>query len=149
MALDVQAIREAIATRLSDRCGVTAYPFDVSSVVYPRMIVMPGSPFISYHETLGNGLVELAFEIEVRATATDPIGGQLALCPFLNAGTLQDRSVLTALEEVATGDTTPTLGGAVENIVVTNVFTPPGVQLVEGPYEFTATFSVAVRARRN
>jgi hypothetical protein len=149
MAFNTETIREAIADRLLSSCELTSYPFDVATVTYPRAIVMPGSPFITYHGTFGGGLSELNFEIEVRATAADPVDAQIILSRFVNAGTGESLSVIDALELVSVGSTTPTLGVAVENIVVTDVSTPPGVQLTEGPFEFTATFTVAVLARRN
>ena len=147
MTITTATIREAIASRIQDVCGITAYPFDVSSTVYPRAIVMTGSPTIEYHSTFGQGLSVLRFEVEVRTVAADPVPAQRALSEFVDTGT--SRSVLDALERVDSPATTPTLGGVVENIIVESVNTPPGVQLVEGQLEFTALFTVAVLARRN
>lgn len=147
--MNTQTIRAAIATRLQSTCGLTAYAFDVSSTVYPRAIVLPASPAIEYHASYGAGLSILLFDIEVRTVAVDPVSAQIALSKFVNAGTGETSSVIDALELVAVGSTTPTLGGVVENIMVESVQIAPGQQLTEGPIEFTATFRVQVLARRN
>jgi hypothetical protein len=57
--------------------------------------------------------------------------------------------VFDALETLTTGTPTPDLDGVVENINVESVELSDGVQLAEGPIEFTAVFSVAVKARRD
>lgn len=146
--MNTKTIRTAIAARLQSTCGLTAYPYDVSSTVYPRAIVLPGSPAVEYHSSFGRGLVIMRFDIEVRTVAADPVSAQVALSRFVDAGTGESSSVIDALELVAVGATTPTLDGAVENITVESVQIGPGLQLVEGPIEFTATFRVQVLARR-
>ena len=116
------------------------------STVYPRAIVMPGSPSIEYHSSFGNSLATLRFDVEVRTVAADPVVAQRALAVF--ADTAVTTSVIDALERVDSPAVTPTLGGAVENVMVESVSLPPGVQLTEGGLEFTALFSVIVLARR-
>lgn len=148
MAVDIAAIRTAIAERITEVCGINAYPFDVPSTVYPRAIVLPGSPLVEYHAAMRD-LCRLNFVIEVRTNSTDPVPAQAELAAFCGAGTGQTASVFDALEDVAVDATTPTLDGAVENITVEQVEVLPGVQLVEGPLEFTANFRVAVKARRD
>jgi hypothetical protein len=148
MSLDLRAIREALASRIQESCNLTAFPFDVSSVIYPRAIVMPGSPAVEYHTTFRD-LCLLNFRIEVRAVAADPVSAQIALAEFCAAGTGQSRSVFDALETVTAPALTPDLDGVVENINVDSVELSDGVQLVEGPVEFTAVFNVAVMARRD
>lgn len=146
--MNTQTIREAIATRLQTMCGITAYAFDVSSTVYPRAIVLPASPAIEYHSSFGRGLSTLLFDVEVRTVAADPVSAQVALSRFVDAGTNESASVIDALELVSTGAMTPTLDGAVENVMVESVQMNNGLQLTEGPIEFTATFRVQVLARR-
>jgi hypothetical protein len=73
----------------------------------------------------------------------------VALSKYIDAGTGEASSVIDALELVSVGALTPTLDGAVENVMVENVQVAPGLQLTEGPIEFTATFRVQVLARRN
>jgi len=148
MAVDIAAIRTAIAERISDVCGISAYPFDVVSTVYPRAIVLPGTPLVEYHTTFGQGLSQLNFVVEVRTVATDPVPAQETLATFCGAGTGQTLSILDALEDVGT-DNTPQLDGAVHAINVESVSVGPGIQLTEGPLEFTALFQVAVLARRD
>lgn len=147
MSLDPEVIRQAIATRITESCNLTAFPFDVSSTVYPRAIVMPGSPAIEYHHSMRD-LCVLNFRIEVRTNAADPVSAQVALAQFIAAGTGQSRSILDALEDVATGDTTPTLGGVVENIHVESVELFDA-DLDTNPVVFTAVFRVVVKARRD
>jgi hypothetical protein len=88
----------------------------------------------------------LRFDIEVRTIAPDPIPAQRALAAFADTGVAT--SIVDALERVDSPAVTPTLGGIVENINVETVTLPPGAQLTEGGLEFTALFSVIVRARR-
>lgn len=146
MPLDTAVIREAIANRIQTVCGITAYPFDVASTVYPRAIVMPGGPAVEYHSSYGQSLATLKFEVEVRTVAADPIPAQRTLATFVD--TAVPTSVIDALERVDSPATTPTLGGVVENVMVESVALPPGVQLTEGGLEFTALFTVSVLARR-
>lgn len=147
MALDTRVIREAIADRLREWCGLTAYPFDQRTSVYPRAIVLPGSPSVEYHRAMGD-LVSLTYRVEVRTVAADPVSAQIALAEFVDAGTGKTRSVHDALLDVATGDTTPTLGGVVENVHIDTVELADGLELTEGQIEFTATFNVTVKTRR-
>ena len=147
MSLDTRTIREAIATRITEFCNLTAYPFDVSSTVYPRAIVLPGSPGIEYHHSMRD-LCVMNFRVEVRTSAADAVSAQVALAEFIAAGTGQSRSIIDALEDVATGDTTPTLGGVVENVHVESV------ELFDADTEanpaiYTATFRVVVKAKRD
>lgn len=146
--MNTQAIREAIANRLQQRCGINAYPFDVASTVYPRAIVLPSSPAVEYHSSFGRGMCVLLFDIEVRTVATDPVSAQIALSKFVDAGTSESSSIIDALEFVSTGAMSPNLAGAVDNIMVESVQIAPGLQLTEGPVEFTATFRVQVLTRR-
>ena len=148
MSLDLKVIREAIATRIRESCNLTTYAFDQKTTVYPRAIVLPGSPAVEYHRAMG-GLCSLNFNIEVRCVAADQQSAQIALAEFVSAGTNQSRSVHDALMDVATGATTPTLGGAVENLHVESVELPDGIELAEGVVEFTALIRVAVKARRD
>jgi hypothetical protein len=89
------------------------------------------------------------FDIEVRTVAADTVSAQVALSKYIDAGTGEASSVIDALELVSVGALTPNLDGAVENVMVENVQVAPGLQLTEGPIEFTATFRVQVLARRN
>ena len=146
--MNTKTIREAIATRIQQLCGLTAYPFDIASTVYPRAIVMPASPAVEYHSSFGRGLSVLLFDIEVRTVAADPVSAQVALSKYIDAGTGEASSVIDALELVSVGALTPNLDGAVENVMVESVQVAPGLQLTEGPIEFTATFRVQVLARR-
>lgn len=148
MSLDLRAIREALATRIQESCNLTAFPYDQASIIYPRAIVLPGSPAVEYHASMRD-LCRLNFRIEVRTNAADAISAQIALDQFVNAGTGQSRSVFDALENLTTGTPTPDLDGVVENINVESVELSDGVQFTEGPVEFTAVFNVAVKARRD
>jgi hypothetical protein len=147
MSLDTKVIREAIATRITEFCNLTAFPFDVSNGTYPRAIVLPGSPGIEYHHSMRD-LCVLNYRVEVRANAADAVSAQIALAQFVAAGTGQARSIIDALEDVATGDTTPTLGGVVENVHVESV------ELFDADTEanpaiYTAVFRVVVKAKRD
>ena len=146
MSLDLRAIREAIATRIEESCNLTAYPYDIVTTVYPRAIVLPGSPAVEYHAAMRD-LCRLNFRIEVRCVAADPVSAQIALDQFVNAGTGQGRSVFDALEDLTTNPS-PDLAGVVENINVESVELPDGIQ-IEDRLEFTAIFRVAVKARRD
>ena len=155
MSLDLKAIREAIAARIQESCNVTAYPYDKATVVYPRAIVLPGSPAVEYHAAMRD-LCRLNFRIEVRCSAGDSVAAQIALDQFVNAGTGQSKSVFDALEDLTVGTTSPNLAGVVENINVESVELPDGIQFPGpngepngGPFEFTAIFRVAVKARRD
>lgn len=151
MAVNLQTIRNAIRDRLQDVVGLNTYSYDTVSTVYPRAIVMPRTNTTAeYHSTFGPALTVINLDIEVKTCATDPVSAQMALDQYVGSGTgMSGTSVPDALEQVSTGSTTPTLGGAVENIVVESVVMTPGVQLTSGEYEFTATFTVAVLARRD
>ena len=148
MSLDYNAIRVAIADRIRESCNLDVLPQDTATVNYPRAIVLPGSPAVEYHASMRD-LCRLNFRIEVRAVAADPVDAQIILSEFVNAGTGQSRSVFDALENLTTGTPTPDLDGVVENINVESVELSDGVQLAEGPIEFTAVFNVAVKARRD
>ena len=113
--------------RLMRKAGVT--------VAYGRWLI-DGAPRV------------LLFDIEVRTVATDPVSAQIALSKFVDAGTGEPSSIIDALEFVSTGAMSPNLDGAVDNIMVESVQIAPGLQLTEGPVEFTATFRVQVLTRR-
>lgn len=147
MSLDTKVIREAIATRITEWCGLTAFAFDVSSIVYPRAIVLPGSPGVEYHHSMRD-LCVLNYRVEVRTNAADAVSAQIALAQFVAAGTGQSRSIIDALEDVATGDTTPTLGGAVENIFVESVELFDA-DVESNPAIYSAIFRVVVKAKRD
>ncbi|MFM1965719.1 MAG: hypothetical protein RL134_1444 [Actinomycetota bacterium] len=147
MALDLRAIREAVAQRIQDRCKVTAYAHPTNSVVFPQATVLPGVPYVTYHITM-HTRVEVRLQVVVRVIAADLASAQIARDELVNAGTGEVRSIFDALEEITSPATTPTLGGAVDNIHVVSVDAPQGVR--DGDqFEFTATFDVVIQATRS
>lgn len=150
MAVDVVAIREAVATRIEDYTGLRSYPFPVQSDVYPRAMVLNGSPLLStVHGTFRSPLCDMSLLVEVATRAMDPVVAQQTLAAYVSSGTgFEQSSVMDALEDLVTGEQTPTLNGAVENINVEQVSVTDGVE-VQGGIEFAATFRVTVRARRD
>ena len=148
--LDVKAIRQAIADRLTDQIGCKAFAFDVDNDVYPRAVVLADNPFITYHATFSAaGISTLQFLVEVTTRAADAVAAQAALAEYCSSGTGATRSVIDALEYPDADDGTggPTLSGAVLNVVVNDVFLNEGVQTQSG-IEFKATFRVGVKASR-
>lgn len=153
MSINLQAIREGVEARIaavfaSNGESVSIYPFLIASDVYPQITVTMGNPGIEYHSSYGLGLSVVNLAIEVRTTAADPVSAQIALSKFANAGTGETKSIIDAVESITTGNT-PTLAGVVENVMVTGVSFNSGEQLANNVYEFSATFTVQVLARRN
>lgn len=148
MALDLRAIREAVAERVKERCKINAYPYGVKSVVRPSVEVLPDSPFVEYHQTMRTRC-QVNLLVVVTCAAADMQSAQIARDEFVSAGTAQGRSIFDALEDVADGSHTPNLDGAVTNIHVASVDAPPGVAVTENDYEFTATFKVTIQAERD
>lgn len=149
MAFDLTAIREAVRDHIRLTIPkVQVYAHDVESGVYPRIIVLPASPYVTYHSTFGAGLAQVNLLVEVKAAAMDPESAQIQLARFLNAGTAQDWSVFDAIERITDG-TTPNLGGEVENVIVQDVTVNSGNQLQDGTLEFAATFQLACLVRRS
>lgn len=142
-----RSIREAIAKRITERCKITAFAYDIDSVVYPRAIVLAGPEGTDYHSDVGSGYVRSQYLVEVKTSAGDPVDAQIALSDFASTGI--DRSIIDALEEIASGSSTPTLAGAVSMIVVNGVTFTTGQQRDNGPFEFAATFTLTIIAPRS
>lgn len=149
MAFDVTAIREAVRAHIQLTIPkVQVHAHDVDTGVYPRIIVLPASPYVTYHSSFAAGLAQVNLLVEVKAAAMDPESAQIQLAKFLGAGTGQNWSVFDAIERVTDGPT-PNLGGEVENVTVTDVTVNTGTQLENGTLEFAATFQVACLVRRS
>lgn len=149
MAVDLTEIRKGLVEFLKLSLPKTpVFAHDVATPVYPRIIVLPGEPYVTYHSTFGPSLTQVNLLVEVKATAADPESAQIQLARFLGTGTGQTLSIADAIEKVVTGQTTPTLGGLVENVTVDTVSVNTGEQLTDNTIEFAATFRVAALVRR-
>lgn len=149
MAFDVTAIREAVRAHIQLTIPkVQVHAHDVESGFYPRVIVLPASPYVTYHSSFGAGLAQVNLLVEVKAAAMDPESAQIQLGRFLGAGTGQDWSIFDAVERVTDGPT-PNLAGEVENVTVSDVTVNSGNQLENGTVEFAATFQVSCLVRRS
>ena len=147
MAFDLVAVRTAIADRIEQTCSLRTYPFDVDASVYPRAIVFVEK--VDYHKSMGRSLCEVDLLVSVQCAAAQPPAAQSALAVFCNAGTGQSSSVFEALSAVGTGETGPSLLGAVENVHVESVTFAPGSKLENGTYEFSATFRCVAKVKRD
>lgn len=144
MALNTQAIHDALASQILTITGKPANAWDTTSTAYPAITVLPGTPYVTYHNT--PTMVSMNLQVEVATNAMEKESAQIALSRFVNAGTGETTSILDALENVTS--LTPTLGGVVENINVVDVsiFTrtsPDGAN-----QEHVALFNIQVLARR-
>ena len=150
MAVDLVLIRQAVANRIEETTNLRTYPFPVQSDVYPRVMVMNGSPLVATaHGTFRSPLCDINLIVEVATKGMDPVPAQEELARYVSSGTgFETTSVMDALEDLVPGEQTPTLDGLVENINVESVSVDDG-EPIDGGLVFTALFRVTVRARRN
>jgi hypothetical protein len=52
---NVQAVRKALAHQLQSSLNITAHPYMPPTVNPPVLAIIPGSPYVSYGETMGEG----------------------------------------------------------------------------------------------
>ena len=154
MAFDVTAIRKAIATQITNQLtagGVKAavYAHPVQTNMFPRVVIMPGTPYIEYKSSFGPGLSTINLIISVQCSAMEAESAQLSLARFLNAGTGQGGSIFDAVEKVTAPALTADVAGAVQHVAVSDVSIDDGVLSSDNTFEYTATFNVAVYVTRS
>ena len=119
MAVDISAIRVALATAVDSVTGVRAYPRDpgqtvTSSEANTAVVVVPGDdPMVHYNDAFRGGLSELHMRLEVRCQLADFTAAQKRVEELLSAGTGTSRSLHDAVR------TDPTLAGAVSDCLPT------------------------------
>lgn len=154
MALDMAAIREALATQIYDRLSgsnrpASVYDYPPDSPELPAVLIRPrtGTPeYIQYHQSFsqnvqGDGaLAGIELEVEVRVGGWD-VDSHRAMDDYLSTGT--EASVINAIEA------DPTLGGALENCWVRAVAAPVSVIPADGVREWlSAKFEFVGYERR-
>lgn len=151
--IDPAAIRDAVKARIDNHYGshgisVAVFSHDSVSHTFPRVVILPGSPFIEYTASFGQVFSNINLTVEVKAAAMDAVDAQRQLERLLAAGGTNYWSVTDAIESLV-NEPTPTLAGAVENVMVMTADMDNGTVEADNTFVYTATLSVVIRARRN
>jgi len=132
---DVNAICQGLATRLATT-GLKAYPNAPGQVVPPAVIVIPNRPAITYGVTMDGETDVFLLAIVLLSAANDNTGQVPLNAAVSSSGTA---SIAAAVQAE------PSLGGAVEYALVTQVATY-GIVEYAGQNYMGATFIVQCAA---
>lgn len=142
MALDLQAIREALKAQLDEELArdINVYAYRPANPVPPYVAVISGDPYISYYETFASSAVgslcDVQLELIIGQTA-DAISAQVFIDDLLSAGAGQTSSVIDALEA------DPTLGGVVATCIALRA--GPIVFAEDGSATASVPLQIAIR----
>jgi hypothetical protein len=121
MSINLRLIREAAAAQIAAGIGrrTTGYAYDNTTITLPAVIIRPGAPYVTYHETFGDRcLVGIELEIEVVTSSADDVSAAIAMDDLLSPGLANNSSILEAVEA------DPTLGGTVGHCWVSEASAP-------------------------
>lgn len=117
MALDLQAIHEAVADQIRENVarGLNVFPFMPDNPPYPFLAVVPSDPYVAYHETFASASTGAVCDVRVDlliASSAATIDAQIFIADLLSAGTGKTSSVVDAIEADRT------LGGVVATCLI-------------------------------
>jgi len=121
MSVDLQAIREALASQLRANISknINCYSYDVGAGTFPAITIDAGSPYIAYHESFGDrALAGIELVLRITTTSADGASSWLLMDSLLSPGLVNTMSVLEAVELDST------LGGVVANVWVSSASEP-------------------------
>lgn len=142
MALDLRAIHEALAEQIGSYVArpTNVYPFDPGDGArqYPAIVIDPGEPWVTYHETFGdNALQAITFAVRVLIVAAE-LDQRIALADYASDGSTATSSIRAAIESDMT------FGGTVARSVCRSC---SGIEDIGGGV-LAVTFDVAADAHR-
>jgi hypothetical protein len=113
MALDLEAIHTAVADQIRNNVAreINVFPLRPENPPFPYLAVVPGDPYVSYHETFASSTVGALCDVQLELLIVQnarSIDAQMFILELLSAGTGENSSVVDAIE------TDRTLGGVVE-----------------------------------
>lgn len=135
MAPTMVQIMDGLETALATIPGLRVAEYKPEAITPPQAIV--GVPPIKYHQTMGNGLVELDATVTVLTSKTYTRAGQRQLAAFADpTGTTSVRAAIEADQ---------TLGGVVLALIVDS-FDPIGESLYDTIGYFGGVFTIRIQA---
>lgn len=126
--MDLQAVREAVDTRLATITTTRTFPFPPDQVPAGNatvIVITPADVYVSYQEAFAKGLAVIRLVISPWIPYADPRSAFNRLDELLSSGTGETRSIIDKLM-----DTDRTLSGAIGDVVLESV---TGVRVVQSP----------------
>lgn len=142
MSVNLRLIREAAAFQIANGIArqATGYAYDGTTITLPAIIIRPGSPYVTYHESFGDRcLVGVELEIEVITSSADGISAGVAMDDLLSPGLANSSSILEAIEA------DPTLGGTVGHCWISEASPPQA----DGEGHMSASLSLHITANKS
>lgn len=114
--MNPSTIRDGLASRLATISGLQVYDTMPASVNVPCAFVLPDSPAVFVHGTMGHGFCDVRFTVTVLVQLADWPSAQDALDAYVATGTSETSSVVEALEATAVA-----VGGGAQQVVVMEI----------------------------
>ncbi len=144
--MDLRAIREAVAERLSTVPGVrpAAFPPDsISSGGATLVVLAPAETYVNYQEAFAKGLAVVRLVVSPYIPMADPRSAFNELDALLSSGTGESRSLIDALM-----DTDRSLGAVVGDVVLESVENVQALTVAEGARYLTADLQFRILVGR-
>lgn len=144
--MNLQSIREAIATRIDSLTGVraSAFPPDGISTGQATLVaVAPGDPWIDFHEAFAKGLAVVRWTLSPYIAMVSDRAAFAELDALCSSGTGITRSLI---DQIMGSDRT--LGGVCADVVVDEAVNPQVLTVADGARYLTCDINLRVLVGR-